>query len=68
MLTKEDAEKILEKMNVNYSQQFLEFALRFNDANLLKEFCIYWKSKPAGGGDLSKYLTEHYNKRLGESL
>jgi len=66
MLTKEEATIILNKMEVNYSQQFLEFALRFNDANLLKEFCIYWKSKPAGGGDLSKFLTEHYTKRLGD--
>lgn len=65
-MNKDEIVKILQKYDLNYSSQFIEFAIKFNSKRLLIEFCEFWKSRPVGGGDLNKFLTQNYKGKLGE--
>jgi hypothetical protein len=65
-MNKEEVIKILEKHEMHYSSQLIEFAVRFNSADLLESFCVFWKQKPAGGGDFTDYFVKNYNKKLGD--
>jgi hypothetical protein len=66
-MNKDEALEILTRHNINYSQQFLEFAVRFNSKQLLEEFCNYWKTKPAGGRDLNNFMLDNYKGKLGDN-
>ena len=65
-MKKEEVIEILNKYKINYSSQFIEFAIKFGSKDLVIEFCKYWKSRPVGGGDLNQYFMQYYNKKLGE--
>jgi len=65
-MNKEEVIEILNKHELKFSAQFLDFAMKFNSKDLVEEFCKYWKNRPVGGGDLNQYFMQYYNKKLGE--
>ena len=65
-MNEEEAMNILNKSRINYSSQLVELAVKFNSKKLLNDFCAYWKSKPAGGGDLGYFLTNIFKEKLGD--
>jgi hypothetical protein len=65
-MNKEDIKKICDEYKLNYSSQFIDFAMKFNDKKLVKEFCRFWRQRPIGGGDLNKFFLQHYKGKLGE--
>lgn len=66
MLDKEKVKEICNEYKLNYSNQFLEFAMKYNSEDLVREFCKYWRQRPIGGGDFNKFFLERYTKKLGE--
>jgi hypothetical protein len=65
-MNKEKVIEIVNKHGINISTQFIEFAIKFNSEKLLDDFCVYWKSKPAGGGDLNKFFLENFKGKAGD--
>jgi len=66
MITELEVKEIMQKYNLNYSEQFMEFALKFNDLKLVDEFCKYYLSRSLGGGDLGNFLMQNYKGKLGD--
>jgi hypothetical protein len=65
-MNKEEIIEILDRYDLKYSSQFIEFAMKFNSKDLVIEFCKYWKSRPVGGGDLNQFLIQNYKGKLGD--
>ena len=65
-MNKEEVIEILNKHELKFSAQFLDFAMKFNSKDLVEEFCKYWKNRPVGGGDLNQFLIQNYKGKLGE--
>ena len=66
MITEEEVKKVMQKYKLNYSEQFMEFALKFNDLKLVDAYCNYYLIRPIGGGELNTYLIQNYKERLGD--
>ncbi len=55
--------ELAKEYDVLITKQFLEFALKFDDEKLVKDFLHYWrKERGVGGGDLVSYFTQYYKK------
>jgi len=66
MITEEEVKVVMEKYNLKYSEQFMEFALKFNDLKLIEEYCEYYLTRAIGGGDLGNFLMQNYKDKLGD--
>lgn len=64
-MNKEEVIEIMNKYELSYSSQFIEFAIKFGSKDLVIEFCKFWKSRPVGGGDLNQFLIQNYKGKLG---
>lgn len=60
MVTREEVIQIMDENNLLYSEQFLEIAIKLNSKKVIEEFCVYWKHKSIGGGELANYFIQHY--------
>ena len=66
MINKEEIKSICNEYKINFSSQFIEFALKFNDKKLVIEFCRFWRQRPVGGGDLNTFFIQYYKNKLGD--
>ena len=66
-MNKEDIKKICNKYKLNYSSQFLEFALKFNNEQLVTDFCKFWRQRLIGGGDLNTFFLQNWKGKLGDN-
>lgn len=60
-MDKNDVIKIMIEYKVRPSAQFIGLALKFNDEQLVRDFCDYWLNKRGvGGSDLLTFFSQHY--------